>query len=111
MMTNELKGLLGLCRRAGKIAVGHDAAVGSVKSRKSFLAFTCSDSSQRLKREISDECSFKGRNIRYVDADFTMEELSLAIGTRAGVVSIDDRNFADKLNNLITGGYEYDKKI
>lgn len=111
MMTNEVKGLLGLCRRANKIAVGHDAAVASIKSRKSYLAITCLDSSERLKKEISDECSFKNRSIRYADADFTMQELSSAIGTRAGVISIDDRGFAERLNKLLTGGYEYDQKI
>lgn len=111
MMTDKLKGLLGLARRAGKISVGHDAAVASVKQRKSYLAITCSDSSARLKNEISDECAFDKRNIRYIDADFTMEELSLAIGTRAGVISIDERGFAQKLTEHLTGGYEYDKKI
>lgn len=85
------------------MSVGHDAAVGMIKQRKSYLAITCSDSSERLKNEIADECSFEGRNIKYVDADFTMEELSLAIGTRAGVISIDERGFAYRLYKLING--------
>lgn len=84
------------------MSLGHDAAVGSIKQRKAYLAFTCSDSSERLKSEIADECSFDKRKTRYVNADFTMKELSLAIGTRAGVVTIDDRGFADKLNDYLT---------
>lgn len=111
MMTNELNGILGLCRRAGKMSRGHDAAVGMIKSRKTFLAVTCQDASQRLKNEIADECKYGNRNIKYADADFTMQELSLAIGTRAGVITVDDSGFAEKIYGIITGGYEYDKKV
>lgn len=100
MMTDNLKGLLGLCRRAGKMSIGHDAAVSSIKKRKAFLSITCCDASERLKKEIADECKFQNRNIPYVDANFDMKELSLCIGTRAGVISIDDRGFADKLNSI-----------
>lgn len=107
MMNNDVKGLLGLCRRAGKTVIGHDACVSSLKKRKAELAFTCSDSSVRLKKEILDECSFDNRNIKYIDAPFTMEELSFAIGTKAGVIVIEDRGFANKIYNcLTTGGYE-----
>lgn len=105
MMTDNLKGILGLCRRAGKMSIGHDAAVSSIKNRKSYLGITCCDSSQRLKNEIKDECSFNNRNIPYIDADFDMKELSLCIGTRAGVISIDDRGFANKLYSILNGGY------
>lgn len=102
MMTDNLKGILGLCRRAGKMSIGHDAAVSSIKQRKAFLNITCRDASERLKKEIADECSFQNRNIPYVDAEFDMKELSLCIGTRAGVISIDDRGFADKLKTLLS---------
>ena len=105
MMENKVKGLLGLSRRAGKLSPGHDAAVSSIKKRKAFLAITCNDCSQRLKDEIKDECNFDGRNIPYRDAPFTMEELNVALGIRAGVIAIDDKNLAKELYKL-TGGNE-----
>ncbi len=111
MISDNLKGFLGICRKAGKISPGHDAAVAAIKQGKAFLAVTCTDSSSRLKREIADECAFKNRKVKYADASFTMEELSLAIGTRASVITVDDRGLAAKLYSIITGGYEYDKKI
>ncbi|MCH5191768.1 MAG: ribosomal L7Ae/L30e/S12e/Gadd45 family protein [Oscillospiraceae bacterium] len=110
-MAEKLKGLLGLCRRAGKLSVGHDAAVASIKSGKAFLAVTCADSSQRLKKEIADECTYKGRNIKYADTDLTMQELFTAIGARAGVIAVEESGFADRLYEYLTGGYEYDKKV
>lgn len=110
-MAEKLKGLLGLCRRAGKLQIGHDAAVALIKGGKAFLAVTCADSSQRLKREIADECAYNGRNVKYADANFTMQELGTAIGTRAGVIAVEDSGFADRLYEYLTGGYEYDKKV
>lgn len=111
MINNNLNGFLGLCRKANKMAIGHDAAVTSIKQRKSYLALTCCDASERLKKEIADECSFNGRNIKYVDAPFTMSELALAIGKKAGVISIDEEGFANKLYSIVTGGYEYGEKV
>ncbi len=102
MMTDNLKGILGLCRRAGKMSIGHDAVVSSIKKRKAFLSITCCDSSKRLKKEIADECEFDNRKIPYVNADFNMKELSLCIGTKAGVISIDDRGFANKLITILS---------
>lgn len=89
------------------MSLGHDAAVSSIKKRNAYLAITCRDSSDRLKREIKDECSFDGRDIPYVDANFDMKELSLCIGSRAGIITIDDKGFAERLYRIlvVTGGY------
>ncbi len=104
MMTNNLNGFLGLCRKANKMTMGHDAVVTSIKSGNSKLCITCIDASPRLKKEISDECSFKGRNIKYIDAPFTMSELGLSIGKKVGVISIDEEGFANKLFSTMNGG-------
>lgn len=103
MMENKISGLLGLCRRAGKLSKGHDASVSSIKKGRAFLAITCSDCSERLKNEIKDECNFNGRGVLYADAAFTMEELQLATGIRAGVITVDEANLAKELYKL-TGG-------
>lgn len=101
MITVNLKGLLGLCRRSGKMSLGHDAVVTAIKKRKTYLVFTCSDASERLKKEIKDECSFDGRNIKYIDAPFGTDELAFCISSKAKVISIDDQNFADKLITIL----------
>ena len=108
MIDNKLQGLLGLCRKAGKMSLGHDAVITSVKKRKSKLVITCCDASERLKREMQDECSYDNRNIKYIDVSFDMKELSLCINARAGVISIDDTGFAKKVYSIISGGYEND---
>lgn len=100
-MKTDLSGFLGLCRRANKMTVGHDAVVTSIKSGNSKLCIICSDASGRLKKEISEECGFNGRSIKFVDAPFTMSELSFAIGKKVGVISVDEEGFANKLYSMI----------
>jgi ribosomal protein L7Ae-like RNA K-turn-binding protein len=103
MINDNLRGFLGLCRKAGKMSLGHDAVITSIKKRKAQLVITCCDASDRLKNEMKDECSFQNRNIKYVDVPFSMKELSLCINARAGVISIDDYGFAEKLYMIIGG--------
>ncbi len=88
------------------MSLGHDAVVTSIKKRKAQLVITCCDASERLKKEMQDECSYDNRNIKYIDVPFTMKELSLCTNARAGVVSIDEYGFAKKIESMITGGYE-----
>jgi ribosomal protein L7Ae-like RNA K-turn-binding protein len=101
MMNDNLKGIFGLCRRAGKMSLGHDAVVTAIKKRNAQLVITCNDASERLKREIKDECSFDGRNIEYVDAPFGTDELAFCISSKAKVISIDDQGFAKKLITIL----------
>lgn len=108
MINDKLQGLLGLCRKANKMSLGHDAVITSIKKRKAQLVITCCDSSERLKREMQDECSYDNRNIKYMDATFSMKELSFCINARAGVISIDDNGFSKKIDSIIMGGNEND---
>lgn len=108
MINDKLQGLLGLCRKANKMSLGHDAVITSIKRRKAQLVITCCDSSERLKREMQDECSYDNRNIKYTDASFSMKELSFCINARAGVISIDELGFAKKIESIIMGGNEND---
>ena len=54
---------------------------------------------------MQDECSYDNRNIKYIDVSFDMKELSLCINARAGVISIVDSGVADRMTEIITGGY------
>lgn len=106
MSEKRLKGLLGLCRRAGKMSLGHDATVAQIKKRKAILAVCCKDSSERLIREIRDECSFGGRNVTFITADITSDEIYFYIGAKPKVFTVDDKGFADMLISDLTGGNE-----
>ncbi len=106
MTEKKIKGLLGLCRRAGKMSLGHDAAVAQIKKRKAFLAVCCKDSSERLIAEIRDECTFGGRNISFITTEITSDEIYFYIGAKPKVFTVDDKGFAEMLISDLTGGNE-----
>ena len=80
MSENKLKGHLGLCRRAGKMSLGHVAAV--------------------------TQCSFENRNVTFITADITSDEIYFYIGAKPKVFTVDDKGFADMLISDLTGGNE-----
>lgn len=53
-----LHGILGLCQRAGKIQLGTDMALLSVKGGKAFLALLDEGASENTAKKAADACSF-----------------------------------------------------
>ena len=97
----KLLSLLGMCRRAGRLSCGHDAAIGSVRSKSAKLCLLSSDSSQRLRKEIEREASFEGRDIPVKLMSSTMEEIGKATGLKSAVVSVNDEGFAKTMLGLL----------
>lgn len=89
-MDEKLKGLLGLCARAGKLSAGHDCVRDSLRRRRSKLVILTSDASQRLKDEIVRAA---GR-VPTVTADFESGDCLAAFSKKVCVMSVDDGNFA-----------------
>ena len=97
----KLLSLLGMCRRAGRLSCGHDAAIGSVRSKSAKLCLLSSGSSQRLRKEIEREASFEGRDIPVKLMLSTMEEIGKATGLKSAVVSVNDEGFAKTMLGLL----------
>ncbi|MDR0814011.1 MAG: ribosomal L7Ae/L30e/S12e/Gadd45 family protein [Oscillospiraceae bacterium] len=92
-MSGGVFGLLGMCYRAGRLAVGADPALESIAKKKARLCVICSDSAENTRSKITLAC--KNANVPLISADFTKFELSQALprGTPA-VVTIEDEGFA-----------------
>ncbi len=97
----KLLSLLGMCRRAGKLSCGHDAAVGSVRSKSAKLCLLSSDASQRLTKEIEREAGFEGREIPVRVLYSGMEEIGRATGLKSAVVTVNDEGFAKTMLGLL----------
>ena len=52
-MNSRVSGLLGICRKANKMSMGHDACKGAVTSGKAKLCLLSSESSQRIYDEFA----------------------------------------------------------
>ena len=101
MNNDKILSLMGLARRAGKISLGHDAAIGAVVKNKAKLCVLSSDASDRLKNEFHHAVSFDGKNIPLVVLEEDMLSLSKAVGAKCRVLTVDDEGFAKKILSLL----------
>lgn len=94
---DKLLSLMGLCRRAGKLGVGHDAVFDAVRKGRAKAVILTSDASPRHEREL-EAASFPGRIVK---AGFTMEEAGLALGKRSCLFSVEDEGFAHAMEKTL----------
>lgn len=97
----RLASLLGLCRRAGKLSCGHDAAINSIKSGAAHLCLLSEDSSERLGKEFEREISFSQNSIPLRRLDMTMEDIRRATGLKSAVITINEQGFANSVLGIL----------
>ncbi len=103
-MNNKILTLLGFAAKAGKLSFGMDMSKASVKSGKSRLVLCAADISQKSQKEISFFTS--SNNIPLISlTDIDIETVSKAVGRKCGIISVNDKSFADS----IRGGYANDQ--
>ena len=89
--------LLGLARRAGRLAIGHDAVIAAVRAKRAALVLITSDASPRLTRALR-AAGYAG------PAAFppvTAQELGAAIGKNACMIALEDAGFGAALMKTI----------
>lgn len=91
--------LFTMCIKAGKLLKGFDISMDAVKSGDVFLVMTASDISPKTLKEVRFVCE-KNKSVKMAELPFSIDELSMSIGKKAGVVAVSDKGFADRL-------YEY----
>lgn len=101
MQKDKTLSMLGLARRAGQLSMGHDMAEKSIKAHKAKMILICSDTSKRLVGEFERMLENFRLDIPLIVADITMNEIHFAVGYKAGVMTVDDKNFSDKIISLI----------
>ena len=95
MSNDRLLSLLGLARRAGRLTMGNDAVIGV-----SALLLLAEDLSPRTVKGV--ELAAQNACVDTMRIVQTMDQISMALGKRCGVVSINDTGFAKKARTLIT---------
>ena len=91
--------MLGLARRAGRLSMGHDMALKAVKEKKAKLVIFSGDISPRLTEEFERACSCE--NIKTVKIPETINEIHMALGYKAGVITVNDENFSIRIQELV----------
>ncbi len=101
MQNKKYLSMLGMARRAGKLSMGHDMAEKAIKTKKAkMLIFAC-DISPRLKSEFSKTLEKYQSDICVASIEENISQLHNALGYKAGVLTVDDENFAKRIKELI----------
>ena len=99
-MQNKALSLLGFARKAGRLAVGMQAAVESAKRGKAALVLVSREISEKSRKEICFHC--EKHSIKFAVTDLGIYDITQAIGTKAGIVAIEDEGFAAAIAKNIT---------
>ena len=93
---NKTLSLLGICRRAGKLSVGHDMVFQSVRKGKAKLVVLTKDASPRHLREL--EAAQFGRVITLEE---TSDIVGASVGKRCCIFAVEDDGFADAIEKTV----------
>ena len=73
------------------------------------VVILAADLSDKTKKNVRFEA--EKYHVSVLEPAFTMEEISAAIGKKAGVLAVCDRGFAEKLKQLIADGEREEMRI
>ena len=99
MPTSKLVGLLGMCRRSGRLTAGFDAVVALCREPQ-VLLMLASDASERTVRQLR----FQAGDIPVYRLPLTREETAHAVGSHKplAVLATADQGFIWALRPLLT---------
>lgn len=92
MQRDKLLGALGLCRRAGRLAIGAEQVLETAARGRAQLVLLASDASERTARRIKEGCAeiCPVRSIRLAQA-----ELAVLLCRPVAVLAVTDPNLAN----------------
>ena len=93
-MDNVL-GMIGLAKRAGKIVTGAEICEAAVKKGKSKLIIIAGDISENGRKAITDACKYY--NVKYIEYADKSQLGKFTGSEERAVVSVNDRGFADTI--------------
>lgn len=97
----KLLALLGLARRAGKLAVGFSAVETLVKKGQSPLVIVASDMGKSQRGKVDHWDPLRG----ILSNALTAEEMASAMGReKLSIVGVSDAGFVKGIQKLVAGG-------
>ena len=93
----KLFSMLGLAWRAGRLLIGRDAVMASVRAGRTALVLLTSDASPRHLQELQAlGCRCEIRTI-----PCTMDEAAVHLGKKSCIFALEDQNFSSAIQKLI----------
>ena len=98
-MNSKTAGLIGLCRKSGKLACGASAVEDAIKRRKCYLVIIAEDCGESIKRKISGLCETNGFEYKIM---FNKDWLGEAAGLDGkAVIAVKSKDFVEGILKLI----------
>lgn len=97
----KLFSAVSLCRKAGRLVLGFDAAVDSVYAGKAFLVLLAADASEGTQRRMRRTCE---ELVPCLRIPLTQQEMSVITRKNVAVYAVTDENLA----NLCTTCLEHE---
>ncbi|MCM1024293.1 MAG: ribosomal L7Ae/L30e/S12e/Gadd45 family protein [Prevotella sp.] len=97
---DKLFGLLTICRKAGQLALGFDPMKEALDGGRARAVLTAADISPKTEKEVRFFADKRGVPVR--KTEMTLEEISRALGKKAGVLTVCGEGFAEKALSLCT---------
>ena len=97
-MNEQLLPLLGIARRAGRLSLGFDAATESMQKGRAQLLLLADDLSERTVRNIT--MTARQTDTHIIVTNVPMTQLGAAVGKSTGIISVNDKGFAEKMKTL-----------
>lgn len=98
-MNSSFYNILGLCRKANALSLGHDAVKVSLRNGDALGLFFCSDVSDRLKKELKTFVT--DPDVKVIEINSSMLDIRNAIGFKAGVFTVNNEGLFRLLMNNI----------
>jgi len=95
---NKFLSFLGIVRKSGKINMGFDPCIDSIKNKKAKLLIVTYDLSE--KTALKAKRFAEEANVPIITVSFSMDEMCVALGKYIGLITVTDENLASKLNEL-----------
>jgi len=97
---NRSLALLGMAKKAGRLAVGSEAAADAARRGKAKLIITASDASDASVRRAKSNAESGG--VKYLAVPFTMFELGQTAGRGSpGTIAFLDKGLADGFSKRV----------
>lgn len=98
-LQEKCRNLLTICRKAGKLEAGFARAKDAIEGGYAACVLLTADLSEKSRKEV---LYYAQRNrIPVVQTDWEMTEVRLLFGQRAGILTICEKGFAKRIQELL----------
>ena len=91
-MNNNKTGIITICKKAGKLAVGMDMVKKVCSEGSAAAVFITTDISEKSFKEVRYICA--RNSVQLYRLEMTMDDMWYGLGKKAGIVAMTDNGFA-----------------